>query len=652
MNSESKTKNLLEKIKSPEHLKLMKKEDLPLLAEEIRRRIIDVVLKNGGHLASNLGAVELTLALHRVFESPEDMIFWDVGHQCYTHKIITGRNDSFDSIRQKDGLSGFPKRSESPHDFLETGHAATSISAGIGALTGRRANGERGKVIVVVGDGALTGGMAFEGLNHAGHLGKDLIIVYNDNNMSISKNVGGISINSNLSKLSAYVSRLTTTRFYRFIRGRLDRGIQGIPIMGYKLFELFVRLKRTVKAALLKETIFSEFGFEYVGPIDGHSISRLTDVFNGVKDLGKPVVVHVVTQKGKGYEQAENNPSHYHGVSPMVNNDGKVERKPALSFTESFSHALVEEAKDDPKIVAVSAAMESGTGLKYFRDNFPTRFYDVGIAEQHAVTFSAGLAMAGLKPVTAIYSTFMQRAVDQVLHDVALPGLPVVFAMDRAGLVPADGETHQGAFDIPLFRSVPGISLLSPASHQEMRSMMHWALQQPGPVMLRYPKAACPEDISAMEKPLEAGRGVLTDADGGEYLLISVGGLYQEAREAIDLLARDGISVDLYNLRFVKPLDEEYLLDLLSGYSRVYMVEDGAAVGGIGEQIAGLVHRSGLDVKFEWAGIPDTFFAQANRRELLQMCSLDAASIAGRLRRMASESFSIVKPRGNIVASG
>ena len=652
MNTENSNTSFLSGIKSPEDLRLLRKEELPLLAEEIRRRIINVVLKNGGHLASNLGVVELTLALHRVFESPKDMIFWDVGHQCYTHKIITGRNDSFDTVRQKDGLSGFPKRSESIHDILETGHAATSISAGIGAVTGRRAMGDRGKVIVVVGDGALTGGMAYEGLNHAGHLGKDLIIVYNDNNMSISKNVGGISNNSNLSKLSTYVSRLTTTRFYQHIRAKLDRGLQGIPIMGYKLFELLVRLKRTLKALILKETIFSEFGFEYVGPIDGHSISRLTDVLGVVRNLEKPVVVHVVTQKGRGYELAENNPSQYHGVSPMLHNDGKVERKPSLSFTDSFSQAIVDVAETDPAIVAVSAAMEGGTGLKYFKEHYPGRFYDVGIAEQHAVTFSAGLALAGLRPVTAIYSTFMQRAVDQVIHDIALPGLPVVFAMDRAGLVPADGETHQGVFDIPLFRSIPGISLLAPASEKEMHSMLRWAVQQSGPVMLRYPKAACPEDTDQLEKPLEAGRGVMVNDESGEILLISVGGLYQEAREALNILAREGIAADHYNLRFIKPLDNEYLLHLISEYPRVYMVEDGALSGGIGEQVAGMVAHSGIDTRFEWAGVPDIFFPQASRSELLEMCGLDRNTIALNIRRLASGPFGIVNPKGKTVISG
>ncbi len=643
---------ILQGVHSPEDLRRLRKEDLPQLAQEIRDRIISVVLSTGGLLASNLGVVEPTLALHRVFNSPKDMIFWDVGHQCYTHKILTGRNDQFDTIRQKGGLSGFPKRSESPHDILETGHASTSVSAGIGALTGKRHLHDSGKVIVVVGDGALTGGMAYEGLNYAGHLGKDLIIIYNDNNMSINKNIGGISINSNLSKLSNYVSRLTVTPFYQYIREKIDRGIQGIPFLGYKLYDLMVRLKRTIKAAILKETIFSEMGYEYIGPIDGHSISRLTKVLGRVKNINKPVVVHVVTQKGKGYEKAENNPSRFHGVSPMVHMDDKVEKKSSLTYTESFAHSLVHAAKGDERVVAVSAAMGDGTGLSYYKEHFPQRFYDVGIAEQHAVTFSAGLAIAGMKPVTAIYSTFMQRAVDQVIHDVAIPGLPVVIAMDRSGLVSGDGETHQGLFDIPLFKSVPGLSFLAPADNVEMDLMLNWALRlEKGPVMMRYPKANCPDTFSLLEMPIEMGRGVITEGDDGEILLISVGGLFQEAREATHILATRGIGVDHYNLRFIKPLDEEYLCEVMSRYSKVFMVEDGAVAGGIGEQVAGMVHRHGLDLKFSWAGVPDVFFPHATRDELIEISGLDRNSIAARMQQMLTSSLSIVKPMKNLAVS-
>ncbi len=644
MNTNERDENLLSFVNSPTELKLLDKERLPQLAQQIRERIIEVVLKNGGHLASNLGVVELTIALHRVFDSPKDMLFWDVGHQCYTHKLLTGRNDRFPTIRKQGGLSGFPKRTESDHDLLETGHASTSISAGVGALEGKRVLQDDGKVIVVVGDGALTGGMAYEGLNYAGDLGKDLIIVFNDNNMSISPNVGGLSLNSNLSKLSNYVSQLTATPAYQYIREKLDRGIQGIPILGYKLYELFVRFKRAVKAAFLGETLFSELGFEYIGPVDGHSFARLDQALTNAKRIKKPVVLHVVTQKGKGYELAESNPSRYHGVSPITHAGGKMEKKPTVSFTEAFAGNLVKAAADDKRIVAVTAAMADGTGLSYFKEHFPQRLYDVGIAEQHAVTFSAGMAISGLKPVTAIYSTFMQRAVDQVIHDVALPGLPVVFAMDRSGLVSDDGETHQGLYDIPLYRSVPGLNLLAPSDEKEVELMLNWALAQDAPGMIRYPKSACPETNGLLDAPIEIGRGVMVKQSGASALLISVGGLFQEAYEAVRMSAEQGIEVDHYNLRFIRPLDEEYLVDLISRYSKVYMVEDGAVVGGIGEYIAGMLMRNGVKVHFNWSGVPDAFLAQASRSELIGTCKLDRHSIAEALQHQATGAFSIVKP--------
>ena len=463
-----KQEHLLNKINSPDRLKELPLALLPELANEIRERIIEVVNRNGGHMASNLGVVELTIAMHRVFSSPIDKFIWDVGHQCYTHKILTGRNDSFDSIRLKDGLSGFPKRDESEHDIFETGHASTSISAALGLLVGKRLKGEQGKVVAVIGDGAITGGMAFEALNHSGHLRKDLIIIYNDNNMSISRNVGGLSSRSNISRTSSYVSRITATRSYQRIRDLIDKGLLSIPFFGYRIFQFVMRMKKSVKAIFLKETLFSELGFEYVGPIDGHSISMVTKVLENVKKLHKPVIVHVVTRKGKGYLKAEENPADFHGVSPIPS---PLDRNSLTNntFTKVFGKLVLENARQDKKIVAVTAAMGKGTGLKPFQETFPARFFDVGIAEQHALTFGAGLAASGLKPVVAIYSTFMQRAVDQLIHDIAIPGLPVVIAMDRSGLVSSDGETHQGVFDIALFRSIPGIIILAPGSREEFK---------------------------------------------------------------------------------------------------------------------------------------------------------------------------------------
>ncbi|WP_020612313.1 1-deoxy-D-xylulose-5-phosphate synthase [Sediminispirochaeta bajacaliforniensis] len=628
----------LHAIHSPDDLKRLPSGSLPFLAKEIRERIIHVVQKNGGHLASNLGVVELTIALHRVFSTPKDKIIWDVGHQCYTHKLLTGREDRFDTIRKKDGLSGFPKRSESIHDAMDTGHSSTSISAGLGILTGMRLSGDsEGKVVAVIGDGAMTGGMAFEALNHAGDLAKDLIVVFNDNNWSISPNVGGLSVNSNLSKLSASVSKLTTTRFYQSLRKYIDRGLRGIPFLGYKLYELFIRFKKALKAVVFKETIFSELGFEYVGPIDGHSISRLTEVFEAVRHLHKPVIVHVITQKGRGHSLAEVNPTAYHGVSPMVAVDGKIERKSVMTFTEVFAESLMREAEQRSEIVAITAAMCEGTGLSSFRESYPDRFFDVGISEQHAVTFAAGLAASGMRPVVAIYSTFMQRAVDQVIHDVALPSLPVLFCLDRSGLVGADGETHQGLYDLSLFLSVPGMTLLAPAGKEELPLMLAYALTLDGPCMIRYPKDACLPLGEACSRPIEKGRGVFLREEGGDVLILSYGASCAQCVGAADLLEREGVGADVCNIRFAKPIDEEWLLDSCASYRTLIIVEEASSIGGIGEYLIALISRYHADIDLFHFGVPDRFLPHASRRELLSSVALDAEAIAGRVRLCLAE---------------
>ena len=622
-----KQKPLLNRINSPEKLKELPLALLPDLAIEIRNRIIEVVGNNGGHMASNLGVVELTIAMHRIFSSPTDQFVWDVGHQCYTHKILTGRNDSFDSLRLKGGLSGFPKKEESVHDIVETGHASTSISAAIGLLVGKRLKGEKGKVIAVIGDGAITGGMAYEALNHSGHLRKDLIIIYNDNNMSISQNVGGLSTRSGISRTSSYVSRITATRYYQKIRDRIDKGLLGIPFLGLRIFQFVMRMKRGVKAVFFKETIFSELGFEYVGPIDGHSISMLTKVLENVKKLKKPVIVHVVTKKGKGYSKAEENPADYHGVSPVSSPD-ESKSIPRSTFTSVFGEILVSIASDDKSIVAITAAMGKGTGLQEFQKKYPERFFDVGIAEQHALTFGAGLAASGFKPVIAIYSTFMQRAVDQLIHDIAIPELPVIIAMDRSGLVSSDGETHQGAFDIPLFSSVPGLEILAPGSREEFELMMIYAYERNKPVLLRYPKAECPIGINGTNLPVESGRGVFIKNMANQILLITLGGLVLEALSGWEILKEQGLDVDLYNLRFIKPIDDNYLMEILSGYTHVFLVEDGSRKGGIGEYVASLIVEYNIDILFQHTGIPEEFLSQALRSELLVDCGLDGSGIA------------------------
>jgi 1-deoxy-D-xylulose-5-phosphate synthase len=620
--------SILERMENPADLKELGLPELRALAAELRGRIVDTVGRNGGHLASNLGVVELTIALHRVFDSPVDSLVWDVGHQCYAHKLLTGRQDSFEGLRRSGGISGFPRRVESCHDSFDTGHASTSISSALGLLAARTRLGEPGKVVAVIGDGALTGGMAYEGLCHAGQLGLPLVVVLNDNKMSISPNVGA---------LSRYLSRLSATVRYQRVRRAIDATVKAIPLCGGWLYATMYRAKRAVKALLFKENFFSDLGFEYAGPIDGHNLPELLEVFREVRCLNRPVVVHVVTRKGKGYDLAEEDPARYHGVSPLVVSDGAVEPRPAATFTEAFGGLVVRRAAEDRRIVAVTAAMAKGTGLESLRAAFPDRLYDVGIAEQHAVTFAAGLAAGGLLPIVAIYSTFMQRAVDQVFHDVALPGLPVIMALDRSGAVPDDGETHQGIYDIALFRSLPGLAILAPASAGELALMLDWALAACRPVLLRWPKAACPREEPAYAEPLRDGRGVFLRRSGADILLCALGGLVPEAVEASDSLLREGRAADVYSLRFVAPFDEEAFLEACSGYRRVIVLEEGVQSGGFGEALSALAARRLPRVELSAAGFPAAPFSQASRPELLDRAGLSARGIAERVRAASGE---------------
>ncbi|HEY9054808.1 MAG TPA: 1-deoxy-D-xylulose-5-phosphate synthase, partial [Rectinemataceae bacterium] len=534
----------LAKIRSPEDLRGLKERDLRSLAEEIREKIVETISSNGGHLASNLGVIELTIALHTVFESPKDAIVWDVGHQCYTHKLLTGRVDAFSKIRRKGGISGFPKRSESPHDIFETGHSSTALSSALGLLEARSTLGIEGKVVAVVGDGALTAGLAYEALANVVQLGLPLIVVLNDNKMSISRNVGA---------LSRYLSRLTAGMRYQSFRRKFDSMAGNIPRIGPFILDFVVRGKRAVKAIFFKNNFFSDLGFEYIGPIDGHNLVMLTRALGQAKRMEHPVVVHVLTTKGKGNDKAEENPESFHGVAPACADAPS----PNQSFTKSFGASLLELAKADPRLVAISAAMVKGTGLETMAKVLPGRVYDVGIAEQHAVTFAAGLATGGLKPVVAIYSTFAQRALDQIIHDVVLPRLGVVFALDRAGAVGEDGETHQGLYDIPLLRGLPGLSVLAPSCEAEMGAFLRAALDRGEPVVLRYPKAEmeCSEDFASL--PLIWGRGVFARRRQGSRLLVcALGPLVHAAARASDTLARSGLFADVYSLRFASPLDE------------------------------------------------------------------------------------------------
>lgn len=604
---------ILDSIHSPADLKSLTNRNLYRLAGEIRRQIIATVKTNGGHLASNLGVVELTIALHRVFESPTDEIVWDTGHQCYTHKLLTGRSADFSRIRRKDGLSGFPKRSESPHDIINTGHASTSLSAALGLLEAKRQRGEPGSVVAVIGDGALTGGMALEALSNVSQLKLPLIIILNDNKMSISPNVGA---------LSRYLSRLSASSRYQALRTKLESRLGAMPCLGPILMSVVNKTKRAIKAIFFKENFFSDLGFEYVGPIDGHNIPVLINVLGQVKALNRPVVVHVLTTKGKGYEKAEEDPEAFHGVAPLNVRNISIRHNP--SFTQVFGQTMSEIASANHNVVAVTAAMCLGTGLEPMKSAFPGRVYDVGIAEQHAVTFAAGLATGGLRPVVAIYSTFMQRAVDQVWHDVALSKLPVVFALDRAGAVGEDGETHQGIYDIALLKSMPNTTIFAPSCAAELRMALQAAVVASGPTVIRYPKAIVENDNPASRTPLQPGRGVfLRKKPLARTLICALGPLAQTAARVSDRLAGEGFVVDVYSIRYVRPLDESYLTTICSGYDHVFTVEDGVAAGGVGESLVSLLARNSVNAHFFILGFDSMPRAQASREELLHDEGLD-----------------------------
>ena len=605
-------------IRSPQDLKTLSFADLNCLAKEIRELIVSTISANGGHLASNLGVVELAIALHLVFDSPNDKIVWDVGHQCYAHKILTGRYESFHSIRKSGGIAGFPKVSESPHDSFNTGHASTSISAALGLLAAEMHMGTGNRTVAVIGDGALTGGLAYEALSHAGQIGLPLVVILNDNKMSISPNVGG---------LSKYLSRLSMKLKYQKFRRAVDSMVKRIPFFGDALFRIMLRLKRAVKAVFYTDNFFVDLGFEYAGPIEGHNIRELRQVIGDAKKLNKAVVVHVISRKGKGYGFAENNPGNYHAV--QCAGASPPEQNPLRTFTQVFADVIVEAGRRNGRIIAITAAMEEGTGLSLFKKTFPGRFYDVGIAEEHAVTFAAGLASGGLRPVAAVYSTFMQRAADQLIHDVCLQNLPVVFALDRSGLVSDDGETHQGIFDISLFRSAPNLAILAPAGEEELVQMLDWAVECPGPVMIRYPKSNCPGGDPAFSLPLEKGRGAWVRRNEAKQLCIMfTGSLYRQVLEAADILASGSIEAGLYNLRFLKPVDEDYLADIMNQYEALIVAEEGSSSGGFGEYVSELALRRSLPCRIMILGVKEKFDALGRRDELLQRNGLDGKSIA------------------------
>ena len=612
-------KPLLPEINSPADIKDLNLRELEALAGELRQAIISTVDKTGGHLAPSLGVVELTLALHYVFNLPQDKIVWDVGHQTYAHKLLTGRREQFATLRQLGGLSGFPKRSESPYDAFDTGHSSTSISAALGMAVGERLKRGEGKVVAVIGDGSLTAGLAYEGLNQAGGMDEDLIVVLNDNGMSIAPNVGA---------LSKFMSRTLSGRAYQTFRKELERMLGAVPGIGKDLLDIARRSEESFKTFYTPGMLFEAFKFNYVGPIDGHNIERLIETLKNVKPLHGPQLVHVITTKGRGHAPAEANPAHYHGVGAKAPAKKKDAPAPPHTYTEVFGQTMVELAKERPDMVAITAAMPEGTGLVPFSEAYPERFVDVGIAEQHAVTFAGGLAVEGFHPVVAIYSTFMQRAFDQVVHDVCLPNLPVVLALDRGGIVGEDGATHQGLLDLSFLRCVPNLAIMSPADEDELRHMLLTALERRGPVALRYPRG------KGRGVPLKGPLQVLPwgraqqRREGKDLLLIGVGVGVIAAEEAAAHLAAEGVEAAVVNARFVKPLDEELICELAAACGRVVTVEENEAAGGFGSAVLELLARRGLSgVRVKVVALKDTFVEHGTQVELRRIYEVDCLAV-------------------------
>ncbi len=618
---------LLEKINSPEEIKKLSLAQLNELAREVRQCIIETVAKTGGHLAPNLGTVELTIALHYVLNSPRDKIIWDVGHQCYTHKLLTGRRERFHTIRQAGGLSGFTSREESEHDPYGAGHGSTSIAAALGFAKARDMRGGRERVVAVIGDGALTGGMALAALNQAGAMQADLTVVLNDNEMSISPNVGALS--GHLARLRAALVEPAVRR----MRADAARALRRVPL-GEAMLEAMDRFRDGLKQLVVPGMLFEEMGFTYLGPIDGHDIAALIGVLEQAVKLSGPVLVHVVTKKGKGFKPAEEDPTRFHGTRPFDPATGEVCPADGPTYSKVFAEALVELARRDPRIVAISAAMLDGTGLVRFQEEFPERCFDVGMAEDVAVVFAAGLAAAGYRPVVAIYSTFLQRAYDPIIHDVALQRLPVVFALDRAGLVGDDGPTHHGVFDLSYMRHVPGMVVMAPRDEGELRRMLATALKCDGPAALRYPRGCGPKrGLSEELQPIEVGRAEMV-RDGEDVALVAIGTMVDPAAEAAEMLAREGIRAAVVNARFAKPLDGELICELAGRCGAVVTVEENVAAGGFGSGVLELLAAKGVPAAVEVVGLPDAFVPHGDRAELLRRYRLDAEGIAWAAERV------------------
>lgn len=621
---------LLYKIENADDLRKLDRSELPILAEEIREEIIQTVSDKGGHLASSLGVVDLTIALHYKFNTPADRIIWDVGHQAYAHKILTGRRKAFSTLRQHKGLSGFPKRSESEYDSFDTGHSSTSISAALGMVAARDIMEKDNKVIAVIGDGSMTAGLAFEGLNHAGHLDKNLIVILNDNEMSISPNVGA---------LSSYLSKTMTGAFYTRVRKETEHLFSNLP-GGQSMLHFAKRMEESFKGLVVPGMLFEELGFKYVGPIDGHNMDSLFENLKNIKNVDGPILFHVMTKKGKGYLPAEQNPSAFHGIGPFDIKTGKTKTKKAPpSYTKVFGETIVNLAKENSSIVGITAAMAEGTGMNSFAEEFPDRYFDVGIAEQHAVTFAAGLATEGFVPIVAIYSTFMQRAYDQIVHDVALQNLPVVFAMDRGGLVGADGPTHHGTFDYSFMRHVPNMIVMAPKDEGELRCMLKTAVQSGRPSSVRYPRGAgYGVDISGAIETIDIGRGE-TLKEGSDLSIIAIGSTVYPAVEAAKKLAAEGVNAEIINARFVKPLDMDLILASVKKTGKLITVEENALQGGFGSAVLEMIEEEEMlsDLKVKRLGIPDSFIEHGPQDLLKKEVGIDAAGIIKAALKLSQE---------------
>lgn len=614
---------LLEKIEKANDIKHIPVEQFPQLAEEIRQFLLEHLSKTGGHLASNLGAVELTMALHYVFQLPEDKIIWDVGHQSYTHKILTGRKEGFEQLRMLGGMSGFPKRSESACDAFDTGHSSTSISAGVGYVCARDLQKQDYHVISVIGDGALTGGMAYEALNNASSLKKNFIIILNDNEMSISENVGGIS---------SYLSNMRTAEGYHGLKTGVKNSLNKIPGIGPAAVKQIHKTKDTIKRLVIPGMFFEDMGITYLGPVNGHDCHRMIQVFQEAKKVQGPVLIHVKTEKGRGYDPAMRHPARFHGTSAFdlehglpISNSGKA------NYTDIFSTVMRKFGDREEKVVAVTAAMPDGTGLKRFRNMFPERFFDVGIAEEHAVTFAAGLALGGMIPVVAVYSSFLQRAVDQIIEDVCLQNLHVIFAVDRAGLVGSDGETHQGCFDLTYLSMIPNMTVMAPKNKWELSDMMKFAVKYDGPIAIRYPRGEAYDGLEEYREPVIKGHSEVI-YEGKEIGLLAVGSMVKTAVQVREMLLQDKINPTLINARFVKPLDKKMLDRLAKEHKILVTMEENVAAGGFGSQVADYMRREHPEVKILTIALPDSFIEHGNPEKLKEKAGIDAVSVYKKIK--------------------